>query len=346
MFEDTTYESILQGMLNKVPRDIDKREGSIVYNALAPVAVELQNLYIAFDVVLKEAFASTAEGGFLEKRAFEMGIERQPATKAKKKGCFYSTADILMDIPMGSRFSLEDLNYTAVSKISDGTYVMECETAGAVGNGITGNLIPINYIEGLARTALGESIEVGMDQESDEKLLERYQLKVQRPTTSGNIYHYQQWALDVTGVGIAKVFGLWDGPGTVKVVIADSDRHPASTKLVDAVSKHIESVRPIGAKVAVLSASGKTISVVASVTLAAGYTLQSVQSTFAEALGKYLLEIAFEMTYVSLAQIGTLLIRVPGVLDYNDLKLNGSNVNIPLANEEIPVMGTVELEVL
>ena len=38
MYEDMTYEHILQGMLNRVPDDIDKREGSVIYDALAPAA--------------------------------------------------------------------------------------------------------------------------------------------------------------------------------------------------------------------------------------------------------------------------------------------------------------------
>lgn len=33
-----TYEEILQKMLGKVPSDVDKREGSVIYDALAPCA--------------------------------------------------------------------------------------------------------------------------------------------------------------------------------------------------------------------------------------------------------------------------------------------------------------------
>ena len=41
MYEEVTYESILERMLEKVPDNMDKREGSIIYDALAPAAVEL-----------------------------------------------------------------------------------------------------------------------------------------------------------------------------------------------------------------------------------------------------------------------------------------------------------------
>ena len=46
MFEEKTYDNILDSLLSKVPADIDKREGSIIYDALAPVAAELTQAYI------------------------------------------------------------------------------------------------------------------------------------------------------------------------------------------------------------------------------------------------------------------------------------------------------------
>ena len=60
MFEDMTYEHILQRMLNKIPSSMDKREGSIIYDALAPAAVELTQLYMDLDLTLNETFADTA----------------------------------------------------------------------------------------------------------------------------------------------------------------------------------------------------------------------------------------------------------------------------------------------
>ena len=60
MFEEYTFEVILNAMLARVPDTIDKRQGSIIYNALAPAAVELQNMYINLDVILNETFADTA----------------------------------------------------------------------------------------------------------------------------------------------------------------------------------------------------------------------------------------------------------------------------------------------
>ena len=43
MYEDITYEVILKRMLDRIPSTMDKREGSIIYDALAPAAIELQH---------------------------------------------------------------------------------------------------------------------------------------------------------------------------------------------------------------------------------------------------------------------------------------------------------------
>ena len=40
------YDTILQRMLDTVPTQIDKREGSIIYDALGPAAAELAQMYI------------------------------------------------------------------------------------------------------------------------------------------------------------------------------------------------------------------------------------------------------------------------------------------------------------
>ena len=68
MFEEITNEKILKQMLDRVPEGMDKREGSIIYDALAPSAVELQNTYIELDWILKQIFADTADRNYLISR--------------------------------------------------------------------------------------------------------------------------------------------------------------------------------------------------------------------------------------------------------------------------------------
>ena len=88
MYEDITYEIILKRMLDKVPDTIDKREGSVIYDALAPAALELQIMYIELDVILNESFGDTASRKYLIKRAAERGLSPYKASKAILKGVF------------------------------------------------------------------------------------------------------------------------------------------------------------------------------------------------------------------------------------------------------------------
>ena len=62
-----TYEEILERMLDRVAADVDKREGSIIYDALAPCAAELAQLYIQLEQFLNECFADTAGREYLIK---------------------------------------------------------------------------------------------------------------------------------------------------------------------------------------------------------------------------------------------------------------------------------------
>ena len=105
-YEDITYEVILQRMLDRVPNNMDKREGSIIFDALAPAAVELQLMYIELDTILKETFADTAQRDYLVRRAAERGIEPYEETYATLKGIFTPSS---LEIPIGSRFSCNEL---------------------------------------------------------------------------------------------------------------------------------------------------------------------------------------------------------------------------------------------
>ncbi|THD16174.1 baseplate J protein [Anoxybacillus ayderensis] len=343
MFENQTFETILQRMLDRIPDDIDKREGSIIYDALAPAAIELAQMYTELDVVLRLAFGETSTGEYLDKRAADFGVYRKQATSAVRKGIFTDGNNAPFNIPIGSRFRLNDMVYVAIEKITDGQFRMQAETSGSIGNQDFGNLLPIEPIEGLGTATLADVLIPGEDEESDESLRKRFLQKVREPGTSGNAADYKQWATEVAGVGATKVTPLWNGPGTVKVTIINADMQPATNELVAQVQQYIEQVRPIGAAVTVASAIGKAIDVSGNVVLALGYTLQNVQDAFAAALDEYFKEIAFSATYVSYAKIGTLLLSTPGVIDYNGLTVNGGTVNVALQDEEVPILGTVNL---
>ncbi|MCB8816139.1 baseplate J/gp47 family protein [Desulfosporosinus shakirovi] len=345
MYEAQTYELILKRMLERVDADLDKREGSIIYDALSPAAAELAQAYVELEINLKLFSAQTSSGDYLESRTADYGVTRKAATKVQRKALFFGKDDLPLEVAVGSRFSIEQLNYRTIEKISIGQYILECEVAGSIGNQNFGALLPIDYISGLVRAELSDILVPGADTETDYDLRQRYLQRVRQPATSGNTAQYRQWATEVPGVGDAKVFPLWAGPGTVKLAIVDTEKQPASSILVNEVADYLETVRPIGAAVTVVSAAAKGINVSAAVILASGYVIQAVTDAFSTALEVHLQEMAFTGAYVSYAKVGTLLLSTPGVIDYTSLTVNGSGANVALADEEIPVLGTVGLGV-
>ncbi len=54
-------------MMDRVPDTIDKREGSVIFDALAPAAAELAQMYIEADVILNETFCRFGFEGLFDK---------------------------------------------------------------------------------------------------------------------------------------------------------------------------------------------------------------------------------------------------------------------------------------
>ena len=82
MYEDQTYEVILERMLARVDDKFDKREGAVIFDTHSPTAIEFQILYIELDTILREAYGDTASREFLILRCKERGITPDPATNA------------------------------------------------------------------------------------------------------------------------------------------------------------------------------------------------------------------------------------------------------------------------
>ncbi len=233
------YDIILQRMLDRVPIQIDKREGSIIYNALAPAAAELAQMYILLKSNIDLVFADTAVEEYLDKLANQVGLTRNEATFSIKQAEFYDEENNLMDISIGERFSIDDLIFKATEKISLGIYKLECETAGIIGNGITGNLIPINYIQNLAKAEITELLIPGKDEEDDETLRARLLEQTTEKAFAGNVIDYKNKTKEINGVGAVKVIPIWNGGGTVKLTILDSEYNKASDTLIENVQNEI-----------------------------------------------------------------------------------------------------------
>ena len=130
MYEQETYEVILQRMLDRVSDSIDKRPSSPIYDTHSATAIEFQILYIELEYLIKNSYGDTAAREFLILLAKDRGLSPEPATNAILKGEFTPTT---IDLT-GQRFNIGEMNYTVGDKIAPGQYQVQCENTGIVGN--------------------------------------------------------------------------------------------------------------------------------------------------------------------------------------------------------------------
>lgn len=182
----------------------------------------------------------------------------------------------------------------------------------------------------------------GFEEETDESLLKRYLVHVRTPATSGNVMHYKEWALSVAGVGDVKVIPLWNGNGTVKVLVTDVNKNAASQELQKKVADYIETVRPIGATVTVTTPEYLSINVTANVSVNAAYS-QNYADILKDALNAYLVNLGFDSDYVSIAQVGKVLLNSGAISDYDSLKINGGISNVRIPPGYLPRAGDIEV---
>ena len=211
MYEAQTYEVILARMIAKAletNKNIDSREGSLLWLGEAPAAVELQNLYIALDTILRETYADTASRTYLILRTAERGLSPYPATPAVLQLEITPTS---LSLPLNTRFSIGNLNYYVSEDLGGGSYAITCETAGEAGNDYTGTVIPIEYVDGLATCEVSALLIPGEDEEDTEELRERYMNSLNYQAFGGNVRDYLDKIKAISGVGGVKIYRAWNG---------------------------------------------------------------------------------------------------------------------------------------
>lgn len=375
-----TYDYILTEALSKVPDNVDKREGSIIRDALSPCCYEAAKHILYLADIIEQTYIETANGLWLDGRVIEGGITRDPATYAKKLGVFKTQLDEPCQISIGQSFSTVGdtiLNYTAVQvyvnedgDVVPGSYIMQCNTVGSVGNSYIGRIVPNDYIEKLASAEITTLLYPGEEEESDDSLRERFLANLMKTAFGGNIAQYRQWAKEIPGIGGVQVYPVWAGGGTVKLSIIDTDYNSCSSEFCQTILEKFDpensggetglglGIAPIGHKVTVSTPLPRTINVSGKITLLPGYKLETLLPQIKLALEEYLLSLrqAWENSddennysvIVYLGRINFAILNVKGVSSAYKLQLNGTDTDIRLTEtsslQEIPVLGTVSLD--
>lgn len=353
MLDNRSVEEIKRDMLNNISNTEDKSENSLIHDNLAPVSIEIFDINRDIELARERIFIENLEGLELERYVYQQtGIERKLSTHAS--GLVTITGAEGARINQGLIVKAGDVSYevqerkTIEGETAD--VLVEATVAGSVGN------IPAFTIDefetlasGLSTVTNEEAFINGYDDETDANLITRYYERVRTPATSGNKYHYKNWAKEVEGVGDARIVPLWDGDNTVKIIIINALGEPADSELVKKVQDYIdpgitglgEGEAPIGAFATVVSAREKNINISLEVIVSEDYSLSQIRSSIEDEVTNYLQSVAFRNNIISYAKIGAIIFDIEGIADYSSLTINDGIENIQIEDDEVATLGEV-----
>lgn len=343
MFKIPNSDEILKELQTQCESPFSKFEGTFEYDVFSSNAIEFMKTYVELGELYKVAFGDTAYGDFLTRKAADSGVIRKEATKA----IGFVTVKGNGELPKGSQFAtqtgvlFETLEDVQVEQTA--TVRVQAVLAGIGGNVVAQaiSVIPMS-IPGMLSVSNAEPMQDGFEAETDEELRTRYLNHVRNPGTSGNVNHYYEWAMSVAGVGGAKVIPTWNGAGTVKVIIVDTEYKAASTEIVTKVQAYIDTVRPMGAVVTVKTVEPTTINI--SIHPEGTFNLD----VFKELVKAYFIALEQQVikgnqtVKLSVAKIGSLALDA-GAIDYTGLLVNGRSESLTLGVDQLAVLGEVQV---
>lgn len=370
--EKRNFEYYLNQMMDKVSDDTDKRQGSIIYDALAPAAMVMAQQSLSLSNVIKESYIKTADNEFLDYRAIEHGTSRQLATATQVKAKFLdSKGNTIDDIDVGDRFaSLGDtpIFYKVIKINADLTGMLEAEEVGTRPNGYFGQILPVTPNDILSWAEIVEVSIPAKDNETDEHLRKRLLSTDSWIAYGGNIADYLDMLSKIDSVGSAQVYPVWNGGGTVKLVILDNDLMPASETLLKQVKETIDPVdaesegyglAPIDHNVTVVAPEPITIDISTKVEVDTQADIETLKPKILSAIEDYfkLRRIAWSQINnatgrgyaltIYRSQILSAIMKVDGVVNTSIPTLNGIDDDIALTfnNDlsQLPVVGEVNL---
>lgn len=351
MFEDRTQDTIMKEMLSQFGADVRTDPASLAYNACARIGSELEDVYADMDELNDNMLPDTQD--LLHLIKYSKGrVTYKYATAPIVKGVFQQ------EIGIGERFTCGEHIYTVTELIEGYTYKMQCETEGTEANTTTGELSPVDYIDDYLGGNVTEILILGVDDEDEEVFRKRVINSYSQNAFGGNKEYYRNVVNEITGVGGCKPKRREAGSEYINIWIIASDYMPASDTLVSNVQAIIDpemdgegdGKASINHIVQIKSAVGTEINVTTTITWMDGYSAETSKSKIEDVIANYLLELrkawedaGKEDTVVRIAQIDARILAVEGVSDVKDTQINGSQENLSLTFEKLPVYGGVTI---
>lgn len=363
-----TFENILKRLLDSCPDNLDKRTGAIIYDALAPASGELAQLYIVMEIFKEQVYLLTAVGENLDKKGEDFGIIRDKATKAKRIGELKDNEDNFIDLPIGYRFSIPESNATITYKIIDyqstGKPILECEQTGTAGNDYFGDILPLFNINNLKSASIVGTLEPAQNEEDDDTYRNRILARLNYKPFGGNIQDYIQLVEDeIDGASTPQVYPVWDGGGTVKLSIIDTEYKPITEEFKQQIKEKIDpeqytgqgvGLAPIDHKVTIDTPEKYVVNISCNLELEENVEVSQIKDLAIKSLENYFDSVRKEWASkqgdeyylrILIARITQAILNVPQIINITELKLNNDTLDLKIDSnaqkQQIPYLGTI-----
>lgn len=360
-----TFDKITQRILDNVPNTLDKRNSSVIYNAIAPISGELAQAYIEIQIYKDQTYLLNAVGENLDRKGAEYGVYRNKATQAQRLGQLIDTNSNLVNVPINSRFTVPESNNTITYYIkeyqSTGIPVFICEQLGTQGNEYIGELLPLFSIDNLKIAEIGITLQPAQDDEDDDSYRQRIIDRINEKGFGGNVQDYKDYFTEhISGTSEPKVYPVWNGGGTVKVSVLDSEYNPISDEFKALIKEQLDPVQdegkgigiaPIGHVVTVDTPQAVEVNISGTVTLD-GVTVGQIQSAVETNLNKYFYNtrvtwVNYETIRIFVSQVIANILDVQGIQNVTNVNLNNQSEDLEFTStaetQYVPVLGTVVL---
>lgn len=351
------YE-IRNSILNYMKNNLSKIEGSYNFDIASAVAEEMGNNNIEAEDFVKELFPWTCtKEPFLSYHLMCYGLTRLGETKAV--GEITINGKIATLIPektvvvsrLGVKYTTDEncvigTNGTVTTKIT-------AVDGGTSGNCAIGDITGFEIITpGITSVTNEKEITGGAPQETVEAAKKRMKEKASVPSHSGNKNNYIGWVKEVGGIGNVSVYGPEDKvgvpAGSVHIYFSTFTGEIPNPTQIKQVLDYLNTTnkRPVGANLEVKAYEALTTNITfGEVKVKKGsITEEDWKDQFKNKIKLvYSTEGFIIASTVPYAKIGVIALEIPGTILYDDLKINNSTSNLPIAYNQTPIIGTVTI---
>lgn len=355
-FEELNLEDISEEFLLQQAEElgeelgVDTREGSIYMDAAAGHIIRTAKFFSDMRQIESIISLSTCTGDVLTEKMAERGLKRNPPAPT---AAIYAVTFVGTQPETGDRMIAGEYYFQVQLYGDENELVLVSEETGTELNTLAPGtvVIPEWDIDGLESATLGELLVPAQNEESDDDARQRLIEKIAGPAENGNIHQYKSWCEEVDGVGSARIIPLWNGPNTVKAILIGVNGKPAAESVVKAVQDYIDpggngmgqGVASIGACFVAVPAIAVIINISVSIQKASSATIEEIKEQIVKLITEYFRKNALDSSdfVVRYNWIGSQLVGIDGIVDYDRLLLNESNSNVEIGRDSVAVLGEV-----